>query len=105
AELHTRTLRARAEALSGQQDACLHHLVVVLAHDFEGFCLGHRARFRFLRCLADDHETHWSLVNGVRVRWRPFSASLTRRMTRAKIDTELRESSQAVGFKALGADA
>src|SRR6266536_1373506 len=57
-ELDADALRARLEALPGQQHAGLGQLFVVLAHLLEELGVREGARFRLLRGLDQDHESH-----------------------------------------------
>ena len=58
-ERDTRALRAGLQALAREHHSVLDHLFVELAHLRKFLLAGQHARFRFLRRLDDEHETHW----------------------------------------------
>src|SRR5207237_10707415 len=94
-------LRARGEPLGGEENASLHELFVVLAHRSERFWRRKNARFGFLRCLANDHETHCSLLNPVRVGCRALHGLTDTSNETGQNRHELRESRKLWSSKSL----
>src|SRR5258708_2490274 len=70
-EAHARALAARLQAFTGEHDAGLDQLLVVLAHRRQQLLAGHLAGFRVLARLHDDHESHGRLS----VSWTAYSTS------------------------------